>query len=78
MQSRDFETPLGRRNGFSISQVCDWMKSSWGAVQMKIIIKSVKLYGISYALDGTEDVFKEASSNYSGDEFSSFNYEIKR
>jgi len=48
-------TPTGRVKRPSISQVCQWVKTSWDAVEKGIVIKSFKKCGISNNLDGTED-----------------------
>ena len=56
MLSEDFEvTPTGRRKRPSITQVCEWVKRSWDAVNEEIVVKAFKKCGISNALDGTED-----------------------
>lgn len=48
-------TPTGRLKRPSITQVCEWVKTSWAAVKTEIIVKSFKKCGISNAMDGTED-----------------------
>jgi len=39
----------------SISNVSEWVKNSWQRVKSETIVKSLKKYGISNALDGSED-----------------------
>jgi len=48
-------TPAGRVKRPSISNVCEWVKNSWQLVKSETTVKSLKKYGISNALDGSED-----------------------
>jgi len=48
-------TPAGRVKRPSISNVCKWVKNSWQRVKSETIVKSLKKYGISNALEGSED-----------------------
>ncbi|XP_069593726.1 bromodomain testis-specific protein [Ranitomeya imitator] len=48
-------TPTGRMKRPTITQVCEWVKTSWQSVKDETIIRSFKKCGISNALDGTED-----------------------
>ena len=48
-------TPTGRTKCPTITQVCQWVKDSWDALDSKIVKKSFKKCGISNNLDGTED-----------------------
>jgi len=58
-----------------ISNVCEWVKNSWQWVKSETIVKSFKTYGISNALDGSEDdiLYEESdasSENKHVDDFS--------
>ena len=48
-------TPTGRMKRPTITQVCEWVKTSWQAVNDEIVVRSFKKCGISNASDGTED-----------------------
>jgi hypothetical protein len=48
-------TPTGRMKRPTITQVCDWVKTSWQSVKEEILVESFKKCGISNAFDGTED-----------------------
>lgn len=48
-------TPIGRIKKASITQVFDWILSSWNSVRREVVVKSFLKCGISYAIDGTED-----------------------
>ncbi|KAM9316104.1 serotransferrin-B-like [Gastrophryne carolinensis] len=48
-------TPTERMKRPTITQVCEWMKTSWQSVKNQTIVRSFKKCGISNALDGTED-----------------------
>ena len=50
-------TPTGRIKRPSITQVCEWVKTSWDAVKEEVVVRSFKKCGISNAMDGTEDEF---------------------
>mgnify|MGYP003623222955 FL=1 len=50
-------TPKGALKRPSISQVCEWVKTSWSKVNEQTIVKSFLKCGISNALDGSEDHF---------------------
>ena len=50
-------TPEGTLKRPSISQVCEWVKTSWSKVNEQTIVKSFLKCGISNALDGSEDHF---------------------
>jgi len=65
----------GREKWPSISNVCEWVKSSWQRVKSETIVKSLKKRGISNALDGREDdiLYEESdalSENSHEDDFS--------
>lgn len=61
-------TPTGRMKRPTISQVCEWVKTSWEAVKTETVVYAFKKSGISNSLDGTEDdiLFEETESNSSG------------
>jgi len=68
-------TPAGRVKRPSISNVCEWVKNPWQRVKSETIVKSLKKYGISNALDGSEDdiLYEESdasSENNHEDDFS--------
>ncbi|CAI5770390.1 pogo transposable element with KRAB domain [Podarcis lilfordi] len=48
-------TPTGRMKRPTITQVCEWVKTSWHSVKEEIVVRSFKKCGISNALDGNED-----------------------
>ncbi|KAM3915673.1 pogo transposable element with KRAB domain [Leptodactylus fuscus] len=48
-------TPTGRMKRPTITQVCEWVKTSWQAVKDETVVSSFKKCGISNALDGSED-----------------------
>ena len=58
-------TPAGRVKRPSISNVCKWVKNSWQRVKSETIVKSLKKYGISNALEGSEDDILYEQSNSS-------------
>ena len=59
----------------SISNVCEWVKNAWQQVKSETIVKSLKKWSISNALDGSEDdiLYEESdasSGNNHEDDFS--------
>ncbi|XP_030066606.1 pogo transposable element with KRAB domain [Microcaecilia unicolor] len=48
-------TPTGRMKRPTFTQVCEWVKTSWQSVKDETVVRSFKKYGISNALDGSED-----------------------
>ena len=44
-----------RRKRLSIAQICEWMKQTCDNIRAEIVVKSIKMCGISNALNGTED-----------------------
>ncbi|GBB93198.1 hypothetical protein RclHR1_02130011 [Rhizophagus clarus] len=48
-------TAAGNLKHAKISEVYNWIKHSWESISNEIIIRSFKKYGISNALDKTED-----------------------
>lgn len=48
-------TPTGRMKRPTITQVCEWVKTSWDSVKEEIVVHSFKKCGISNASDGSED-----------------------
>lgn len=63
-------TPTGRMKRPTITQVCEWVKTSWDSVKDEIVVRSFKKCGISNALDGTEDdmLYENTGSSTSSDE----------
>ncbi|KAG2459032.1 POGK protein, partial [Polypterus senegalus] len=63
-------TPTGRMKRPTITQVCEWVKTSWDSVKDEIIVHSFKKCGISNALDGTEDdmLYENTGTSTSSDE----------
>ena len=55
-----------------ISNVCEWVKNSWQRVKNETIVNSLKKWGISNALDGSEDdiLYVTSSENNHEDDFS--------
>ena len=63
-------TPTGRITKASITQLCDWILRSWNSVKKEVVVKSFKkCYGISNAVDGTEDneIYRDEESDSSED-----------
>lgn len=59
----------------TITQACEWVKTSWQSVKKEIVVKSFKKCGISNALDGTEDhALFEDSTGTSESENSNYRY----
>ena len=55
-------TLTGRVKRPSISNVWEWVKNSWQWVKSETIVKSLKKWGISNAIDGSEvDILYEES-----------------
>ena len=48
-------TPGGQLRAASLVTVCQWVKESWQELSKEMVERSFKKYGISNALDGTED-----------------------
>ena len=48
-------TLTGRMKRPTITQVCEWVKTSWQSVQDETVVRSFKKCGISNALDSSED-----------------------
>jgi hypothetical protein len=60
-------TATGRMKRPTITEVCDWVITSWQLVKEEIVVKSFKKCGINNALDGTEDVLFEDSESENSD-----------
>ena len=62
-------TPTGRMKRPTITQVCEWVKTSWHSVKEEIVVQSFKKCGISNALDGNEDgiLFEDSEESDDGD-----------
>nr|XP_034973330.1 putative zinc finger protein 56 [Zootoca vivipara] len=58
-------TPTGRMKRPTITQVCEWVETSWHAVKEEIVVQSFRKCGISNALDGNEDgiVFEDSEES---------------
>ena len=39
----------------TITRVCEWVKTSWQSAKDETVVRSFKKWGISNALDGSED-----------------------
>ena len=48
-------TKAGNFRRLSLEKVAEWVMTAWNKIYIEIIKKSFKKYGISNALDGTED-----------------------
>ena len=48
-------TPTGRMKRPTITQVREWVKTSWQSAEDETVVRSFKTCGISNALDGSED-----------------------
>ena len=48
-------TPTGRMKRPTITQVREWVKTSWQSAEDETVVRSFKKWGISNALDSSED-----------------------
>ena len=56
MISGPFEyTTSGKKKAPSRNLVLQWVNEAWQEIQAEMVVKSFKTWGISNALDGTED-----------------------
>ena len=39
----------------TVTQICEWVKTSWQSAEDETVVRSFKTCGISNALDGSED-----------------------
>ncbi|CAI5769472.1 pogo transposable element with KRAB domain [Podarcis lilfordi] len=58
-------TPTGRMKRPTITQVCEWVKTSWHLVKEEIVVQSFRKCGISNALDANEDDILDEDSEES-------------
>jgi len=63
----DHVTPAGRVKRPSISHICEWIKNSWQRVKSEIFLSLFKKYGISNALDRSEDDILDEESDASSE-----------
>ena len=60
-------TPSGKKRVPSKELVLQWVNKAWQEIPAELVIKSFKSYGISNALDGTEDDAIYGEESESGD-----------
>ena len=71
MATGPFEfTPTGKKKASSRNQILCWIKQSWNEIPEEMVSRSFKTYGISNALDGTEDdaIYEEEMPEIDGEE----------